>query len=121
MWQGMNQRRFPRLKSPCVVKLHQEGVADTTISTTTENIGLGGICVLLDRGMDIFSPVDLELHLEAGKPVLKTQGTIVWVVLRRDNKKKPSFDTGIEFSGLLADDRARLEALLDKTESRPGR
>ncbi|MCM8811844.1 MAG: PilZ domain-containing protein [Candidatus Omnitrophica bacterium] len=113
MWQGINQRRFPRVKSRCVIKLRQAG-GTSSISTVTENIGLGGVCVLMDRGLDIFSPVELELTVEDGKPPIRSQGTIVWVVLRRDIKRKQSFDTGIEFSGLSPDDKSRLEALLDK-------
>ena len=117
MWQGMNQRRFPRIKSRCDVKL-REGRHSTAISTVTENIGLGGLCVLLDRGMDIFASVDLELYIDDGKSPIKTQGTIVWVVPRSGfDKKKSSFDTGIEFSVLSGDDKARLEAVLDKIES----
>ncbi len=113
MWQGMDQRRFPRANYKCVVTLRQEG-KPFAISTVTENIGLGGICVLLEKSFDIFSSVDLEISLDDGNPPLHTQGTVVWVVRRRDVKKGPSFDTGVEFADLSAEDRARLEAVIDK-------
>jgi len=113
LWQGMDQRRFPRAKYKCVVKLKQEGDS-APIAATTENIGLGGICVLLERGLDIFSPVDLEITLEDGQPPLSTNGTIVWVVRRGDLKRKPAFDTGIEFSDLPPEVKTRIEAVLDK-------
>ena len=115
MWQGMNQRRFPRVKCQCKVILRQEG-ATRSIDSTTENIGMGGICVFLDKGMDIFAPVELNLNLGDGKSPLQAKGTIVWVVRRRDLKQGPSFDTGIEFSDLSSEDKARLEALIDKSE-----
>ena len=111
MWEGMNQRRFPRVQSRCVVTVRQQG-ATSAISAVTENIGVGGVCVLLDKGIDIFSPVDLELAMEDGKPPIRSQGTVVWVVRQRELKKKQSFDTGIEFANLSPEDRARLEALL---------
>ncbi len=114
MWEGMNQRRFPRVQSRCVVKVRQQGTT-ASISAVTENIGIGGICVLLDKGIDIFSPVELELLIEDGKPPLRSQGTVVWVVRQRELKKKQSFDTGIEFAELSPDDRARLEALIGTT------
>jgi len=121
VWQGMNQRRFPRIKSRCDVKL-QQGRGSTAISTVTENVGLGGLCVLLNRRMDLFASVELELYIDDGQSPIKTRGTVVWVVPRGAlDKRKSSFDTGIEFSGLSADDRARLEALLDKIDSRPDR
>ncbi len=117
MWEGMNQRRFPRVKSRCIVKLRQEGAAPP-ISTLTENVGLGGVCVLLEKELNIFSPVELELSLSDGKSEVRSQGTIVWVVRRRDLKGKISFDTGIEFVELSAEDRARLEAVLDKVSQK---
>jgi hypothetical protein len=114
MWQGMNQRKFPRANYKCVVKLHQKG-GGTSIPAVTENIGLGWVCIILEQGLDIFSPVDLEITLDDGKGAVKAQGTIVWVVRRRQIRKKPQFDTGVEFSGLSALNKARLEAVLDKT------
>ena len=113
MWQGMDQRRFPRRKCQCIVNLRQLEKA-APISSTTENVGLGGVCVLLERALDIFSPVDLDLALEDGRPPIKVQGTIVWVVRRRNLKKGPSFDTGIEFAELSTEQKARLEAVIDR-------
>lgn len=117
MWQGIDQRRFPRASYKCVVTLRQEG-KPFAISTVTENVGLGGICVLLDKSFDIFSVVDLELSLDDGKPPVRVQGTVVWVVRRREVKKGPGFDTGIEFADLSAEDKARLEAVIDKALSK---
>ena len=116
MWQGIDQRRFPRAKYKCVVSLRQPDGA-SNVSATTENIGLGGVCVLLDKGLDIFSPVALYLTLEDGKPPLAVQGTIVWVVRRREFRKGPYFDTGVEFADLSPEDKARLEAVLDKANA----
>ena len=116
MWQGIDQRRFPRVKYKCIVSLRQPGGA-STVSATTENIGLGGVCVLLDKGLDIFSPVELSLTLDDGKAPLAVKGTIVWVVRRREFRKGASFDTGVEFADLSPDDKARLEAVLDKANA----
>ena len=117
MWEGMDQRQFPRVKCRCVVRLKQ-GASVPVISTVTENVGLGGVCVLMDQGLDIFLPVDLEITLSEGQPPLKVQGTVVWVVRRGEIKRGPAFDTGIEFTELSAQDRARLEAILEKVSSR---
>ncbi len=116
MWQGIDQRRFPRAKYKCVVSLRQPGGA-STIASATENIGMGGVCVLLDKGLDIFSPVELELTLDDGKSPLQTKGTIVWVVQRKEFRKGAHFDTGVEFAELSPEDKARIEAVLDKANS----
>ena len=109
----MDQRRFPRAKYRCVVRLHQEGKT-STISSVTENVGLGGVCILLEQGLDVFSPVELELDLDDGRPPLKLQGTIVWAIRRRELKKGSTFDTGVEFAQMTPEDKARLEAVMDK-------
>ena len=113
MWQGIDQRRFPRAKFKCVVMLRQAG-GSSMISANTENIGLGGVCVLLDKGLDIFSTVGLDLTLDDGKGPLHVKGTVVWVVQRKEFRKGPNFDTGVEFADLSAEDKARIEAVIDK-------
>lgn len=113
MWQGMNQRRFPRVGYHCTVSMSQGGKY-STIPAVTENLGLGGVCLMLEQEFDIFSPAGLELNLEDGKPPVQVKGTIVWVVRRRELGKKMAFDTGIEFSNLSPQDKARIEAVLDK-------
>ena len=113
MWQGMNQRRFPRASYRCTVRLGSAGKSPR-VSALTENIGPGGLCILLAQGMDIFAPVQVELELEDGLAPLRAEGTVVWVVRRRELKKGPAFDTGIEFSGLSQEDRERLEAVIQK-------
>lgn len=113
MWQGIDQRRFPRAKYQCTVKLTQAGSTSSS-AAVTENIGLGGVCILLEKGLDIFSPVELELALSDGKSPLTVKGTIVWVVRRRELKKGPCFDTGVEFSELSPEDKARVEAEISK-------
>ncbi len=118
MWEGIDQRRFPRAQYQCVVNLRQPG-GGSALSATTENIGMGGVCVLLEKGLDIFSSVELDLNLDDGKGPLHVKGTIVWVVRRRELRKGPSFDTGLEFADLSAEDKARIEAVLDKAN--PGK
>ncbi|MBI3312230.1 MAG: PilZ domain-containing protein [Candidatus Omnitrophica bacterium] len=113
MWQGINQRRFPRGRFKCVVTLMHPS-SSAPLSAVTENIGLGGVCVLLERSLDIFSPVTLEISLDENTPPLRVSGTIVWVVRRRELKKGPLFDTGVEFTDLSAEDRTRIEAVIDK-------
>ena len=97
-----------------MVTLQQTGDF-SPVSTNTENIGLGGICVLLNRGLDIFSTVELDLTLDDGKGPLHVKGTVVWVVQRKEFRKSPNFDTGVEFADLSAEDKARLEAVIDKS------
>ncbi len=79
----MDQRRFPRVHHQCVVSLRQAH-ARPSIAASTENIGIGGVCVLIDQGLDIFAPVDVELNLEDGQPPIACRGMVAWVVRRRE-------------------------------------
>ncbi|MBI4227869.1 MAG: PilZ domain-containing protein [Candidatus Omnitrophica bacterium] len=110
-WSGLDQRKFPRIRHACVVSLRQ-ATARPSLATTTENIGVGGICVLLGQGLDIFAPVDVELALNDGHPPIACRGMVAWVVRRRELNRPPIFDTGIEFVNLAPDDHARVERLL---------
>lgn len=112
-WGGMDQRRFPRVQQSCTVALRQVH-GRPAIAATTENVGIGGVCVLLDQGLDIFAPVDVELALADGGPPLACRGMIAWVVRRRELNRPTVFDTGIEFVGLTPDDEGRLQQTVTK-------
>lgn len=107
-WAGMDQRRFPRIRHQCVVSLRQNPTR-AMIATSTENVGMGGICVLMDQGLDIFAPVDVELSLGDGHPPIVCKGMVAWVVRRRELNRPVMFDTGIEFVGLPPEAESRIQ------------
>ena len=109
----MDQRRFPRVRQQCVVSLRQRQ-GRPSIATFTENIGVGGVCVLLEQGLDIFAPVDVELKLNDEKPPMTCRGAVAWVVRRRELNRAPLYDTGIEFVGLTPEDEARLQRTVNQ-------
>lgn len=115
MWDGLNKRRFPRANFPCLVKVHKKG-SQQDFSTHTENIGAGGICVILEKDLGLFSPVELEIDLRDNLPQVECGGSIVWVVQRAEyEKRKPNhYDIGIEFVNLKEEDRMRIDTIVDK-------
>lgn len=121
MWDGINRRRFPRADYPCQIKVRSKKGKET-LASHTENIGCGGICTILEKGLGLFSNVQLELDLQDGQLPIKTEGTIVWVVKRHEIKKdRPGyFDTGIEFKNLDAQAIARIEAIVNKSLEKDG-
>lgn len=108
MWQGVERRRFPRVHYLCKVTVIKKGQVET-FSTHTENIGVGGICVILKKGLDKFLPVELVLYLENGSPPIECDGRIVWVV-----KREEQFDTGIEFLNIKQKDVLRIERIVNE-------
>ena len=116
MWEGINRRRFPRANYNCVIKVKTKGERPYLIKTHTENIGMGGICVVLREDVTLFKGVELEILLQNGNPSVTCDGTVVWVVKRSDPKDKNNiaFDTGIEFINIKEFDKKRIGAIVEK-------
>lgn len=114
-WDGLNRRRFPRVIYPCLVVVqHTEGGGKDIILTHTENIGIGGVCLVLKQDLKMFSTVELELDLLDLENHIKCRGKVVWNVQRKgDATNKPMFyDVGIEFADVTQEERERLERII---------
>lgn len=116
MWEGVNRRKFPRASYPCLVIIRKDHKEPVALLTHTENVGLGGICVILKKSLDLFMPVELEIDLMDTHPHIKCEGKIVWAIRRKETEEqKPSFfDTGIEFVRMKEDDRNRISIVVDR-------
>ncbi len=106
MWQGIDNRKFPRANYPCKIVVIKSG-SSQHFSTHTENIGKGGVCVVLEKALEKFCPVELTIYLQDGRHPLECDGRVVWTV-----KGKQAFDTGIEFLNLQAEDAQRIERII---------
>ncbi|MCM8770891.1 MAG: PilZ domain-containing protein [Candidatus Omnitrophica bacterium] len=115
MWQGIDRRRFPRAHYRCKIIVVRKRRKERLV-TYTENIGLGGVCVILDRELDKFSEAELMIYLEDGQPPLDCLGRVVWVIKRGspDPNKPDAFDTGIEFLSLKDKDKLRIERIVQE-------
>ena len=115
MWDGINRRKFPRANYKCLITIKRR-LTSKTISTQTENIGAGGICVIIKDDLGLFQGVDLELYIDDGKGQIKCGGTVVWVVKKSDPKQKGVhlYDTGIEFIDIRPEDRERITNIVEE-------
>jgi c-di-GMP-binding flagellar brake protein YcgR len=114
-WEGMNRRKFPRVKFPCLVKIvHQDKPADV-ILTHTENLSGGGICVVIKKSLELFSPVSIEIDLMDSEDVIVCKGRTIWTVRRKATESvKPSYyDTGFEFVDIREEDRKRIDLTVE--------
>lgn len=113
-WDGLNRRRFPRAKYPCLVIVRHKGKEPEAILTHTENLGVGGICVIIKKQIKLFAPVEVEIDLMDLEDHVECAGKVVWSVKRKSGEKvKPLFyDTGIEFENLSGKDRKRIEGII---------
>jgi len=114
MWNGINRRKFPRANYKCVITIKKR-LTSKVISTQTENIGAGGICVMITEDLGLFQGVDLEVYLSSDATPVRCGGTIVWVVKKNETKQKGSYiyDTGIEFIDIRPEDRDKISELVE--------
>ena len=115
-WDGLNRRKFPRANYPCMVVIRNHHTEPEAILTHTENIGIGGVCVVLKKAIKLFNSVEIELDLLDTETHIKGEGKIVWCVQRRSSEeKKPLFyDTGIEFVNINKKDEQRVQEVVHR-------
>ncbi|MFH1478764.1 MAG: PilZ domain-containing protein [Candidatus Omnitrophota bacterium] len=111
MWNGIDKRRFPRANYPCKITVRRKDQMDS-VSSQTENIGIGGICALLPKDLGIFSPVEIQLDLLDNRPVIRCDGNIVWIIEKKGSPEK-DFDTGVEFTNIAKDDQERINTIVE--------
>lgn len=112
MWDGFNKRKFPRINVRCEVSVISDEKTKP-FSALTENLGVGGVCVVLEESFKRFQECQVSVELEEGKPRMKCKGRVVWVVPTSDAKgRKSQYDTGIEFVGLSVDEIKRVQDFL---------
>ena len=100
MWDGFNKRKFPRVNLHCEIVILPETEGALLVGRT-ENLGSGGVCVLLTQALERFSECKVHLELTENLPNIDCKGKVVWIVpTRATHQPKPFFDTGIEFMNL---------------------
>ena len=119
MWDsGVDRRKFPRAYVRCLIYMKKKDNA-RMISTHTENISVGGMCVILNEDLGLFQNVAIELYLKEGaSDSVKCAGTVVWVVKKHGVKKEDPvlYDTGIEFADISDESRKKVSKVVEKAQ-----
>ncbi len=114
MWDGFNQRKFPRLRLHCEITIQPQGKTKPIVATT-ENVGAGGVCVIQDQPLERFTPCSIRLDLEKGQGQVECHGKVAWSIERREvMKTRNRFDTGIEFTNITPEDLAKIRAFIQQ-------
>jgi c-di-GMP-binding flagellar brake protein YcgR len=114
MWDGFNKRRFQRINLQCEIAIKSDDVRQP-ISAITENIGIGGVCVVLDKALERFDRCHVRFEIDKNLPKIESHGRVVWTVPMSDPKSKKSlFDTGIEFVDIDPSIQSVLQDYLEK-------
>ena len=109
---GFNKRKFPRLHLTCEVSILPAGKRKAFIAST-EDVGMGGVSVMLPEPLVRFDRCKISLELKDGEPPIHCTGRSVWVIPSQDQKSsKKNFDTGLEFLDMDEFSRKRLKAFI---------
>lgn len=96
-------RKFPRheFRGRVELELGSSGrpTPQARLETNSLNVSEGGICLRLERTLDLHSRVLLRLFAQPRKPPLECAAQVAWVVQRLDLRDAPPFvyDIGLEF------------------------
>ena len=112
LWDGFNKRKFPRLHLTCEVAIQPLG-KQKAYTATTEDVGLGGVSVMLPEPLERFDRCKISLELKDGEAPVQCMGRSVWVIPSQDRKSaKKNFDTGFEFLDMDEISRKRLQTFI---------
>ena len=114
MWDGFNKRKFPRVNVACEIVVHPAKSAP--LATLTENLGAGGVCIMLDRPLKRFSACQLRLELKEDLSKIDCRGKVVWAIATKKSARdtKRSYDIGIEFVELSEESAALIRQFLQE-------
>ncbi len=115
-WDGLNRRKFPRAKYPCMVTLWLGSQDEEIFLTHTENIGVGGVCLILNQRLERFSEVGLEIDLLDLEDHVKCRGKTMWVVEKKGKEagSPAAYDVGIEFIDICDSDQRRIQTIVQQ-------
>lgn len=112
LWDGFNKRKFPRLHLTCEVSVKPLGKTKA-LAASTEDIGMGGVSVMLQEPLERFDRCKISIELKDGEPPVQCTGRSVWVIPSQERKSsKKNYDTGFEFLDMDEFSRKRLQAFL---------
>ncbi len=112
LWDGFNKRKFPRLHLTCEVQIQPVG-KQKTFSASTEDVGMGGVSLMLPEPLERFDRCKISLELKDGETPVQCTGRCVWVIPSQERKtSKKNFDTGFEFLDMDEFSRKRLHAFI---------
>jgi c-di-GMP-binding flagellar brake protein YcgR len=111
----MERREFSRINIACKISMAL-GDRLSEFSAHTENIGAGGMMIIMDaeKAPSVSTAVDLELFLWNMDQPIKCKGEIAWVNEISPQEIKPRiFNVGIRFTEISDTDRDAIGRFVD--------
>jgi hypothetical protein len=104
----MRERRlFPRSGSSCNISVTSD-FRILAFNARLENMGEGGIRIVLRERLDIATPLNIEISPPDKRKSILCKGEVIWVNEKITDEGAFSFDTGIKFTDINEEDRVRI-------------
>jgi hypothetical protein len=91
-----NRRKYPRANYPCQLTMWLANGSNETILANTSNIGIGGLCVHLNQGVDMGTKVDVQLQFTNSTTPFRCTGLVV----RSVKESEKFYNIGVQFDPL---------------------
>ncbi|MFH0827418.1 MAG: PilZ domain-containing protein [Candidatus Omnitrophota bacterium] len=108
----IEKRKFPRADISCkIATVYGERLL--VLEAHTENVGEGGIRVILGQRLNVPTTVDLDLFVSGVETPIRCKGEVVWA-----NEVKPQgvnprlYDTGIKFTEIVEQNKNSIRQLV---------
>lgn len=107
------KRQFPRVTVVCKVTVLYGG-RTVMLNAHTENLGVGGMRIILGEFLIANAELEIELFLPDKEKMFKCKGRIAWSKEMTPKGINPRFfDTGIEFTKMEEPDRIILQGTIN--------
>ncbi len=106
------KRKFPRADMICKISTVY---AERTLvfEAHTENVGEGGIRVILPQRLNVPTVVELDLFLSEKEAPLRCKGEVVWAnEIKPEGVKPRLYDTGIKFTEIIDQNKGSIRQLV---------
>ena len=109
--EGSERRIFTRALFPCKILISSPV---RMLTSHTENVSEGGIRVILEEKVPVFTMVGIELFVDKNKP-MKCKGKVAWIkeIINPIERQATMYDVGIKFVDLSDFDKVYIKKLVD--------
>lgn len=101
------KRKFIRLNKKFKIEYHLHKKKTSSLISVSENIGQGGICLILNEQIEKNTEIELRFYLPEFKELIACEGRVVWQnEVAKDDKKY--YYTGVEFIDIEEQDKLKI-------------
>lgn len=114
MWDGVDRRQFARAEYPCLITIRKNTHPPEAVLTHTQDIGVGGVRVIISKELERMVEVDLEIDLMDTLSNVMCRGIVVRCseIPTTKHDMPVRYDTGVHFLGLKNDDMHRIDKIV---------